>query len=266
MQSPRFIHPRRNIRVVPIRAMALGILFASCARETDPGRSADASVPGLPGCVEGCTVWDRQEFFGERGLESCNVSARLHLSEAGEVTDVEIRRGEENSACGRAMREWAFSTRWEPSSENPDRFFTVGNYSDPEGAGPTEVRFGTYPIRTGGSVSHILLIHPDPEVTLEAIREEYASGFGRVSLVSEAHVRRRTLCTAGRTAKGGIELRAVPVSDYPTLSSVTPEMGPHELAPIFRRLHPDQQFLAGEVLAERGTCLLLQSMSGGEAT
>jgi hypothetical protein len=110
------------------------------------------------------------------------------------------------------------------------------------------------------------LIHPDPDVTLEAIREEYASGFGRVFLVSEAHARRRTLCTAGRTSDGGIELQAVPVSDNSAVSGVIPEMGPGELARFFRRLHPDQQFLAGEVLAERGTCLLLQSLSGGDAT
>jgi hypothetical protein len=240
-------------------------LFASCA-QTDPGHSVDAPVPGLPGCVEGCTVWDRKEFFHERGLDSCNVSARLHLSEAGEVTDVEIRRGGENSDCGRAMREWAFSTRWEPSSENPDRYFTVGEYFDPQEVASSEVRFRTYPIRTGGSVSHLLLIHPDPDVTVEAIQEEYGSGLGRVSLLSEAHTRRQTLCTAGRTSDGGIELQAVPVSDNPAVSGVTPEMGPVELARFFRRLHPDQQFLAGEVLEESGTCLLLQSLSGGEET
>lgn len=244
--------------------MTCAIPLSSCAQETDSTRSVDASTPGLPGCVEGCTTWDLQEFFRARGLDSCNVSAGLHLSEAGEVTDVEIRRGKENAACGRAMREWALSTRWEPSSENPDRFFTVGKYFDPQKAGPTEVRFGTYPVRTGETVSHILLIHPDPDVTLEAIREEHASGLGRVSLVAEAHVRRRTLCTAGRTSDGGIELRAVPVSDDPALSSLTPEMGPHELAPILHRIHPNQEFLAGEVLGESGTCFLLQTLPGGK--
>ena len=254
------------MRAALIGGVTCATLFASCGQDADPGRVADASTPRLPGCFEGCTVWDRKEFFRARGLDSCNVSARLHLSEAGAVTEVEIRRGEENSDCGRAMREWAFSTRWEPSSENPDRFFTVGNYFDPKKAGPSEVRFLTYPVWSGGSVSHILLIHPDPDVTLEAIREEIASGFGRVSLVSEAHARQRTLCTAGRTSDGGIELRAVPVSDNPALSSVTPEMGPVELARFFRRIHPDQQFLAGEVLGESGTCLLLQSLPGGEET
>ena len=249
-----------------ICALTCGVTFSSCTQEADPGRSVDTPVAGLPGCVEGCSVWDREEFFHERGLDSCNVSARLHLSESGEVTDVEIRSGEENSACVGVMREWAFSTRWEPSSENPDRYFTVGMYSDKQEVASSEVQFGTYPIRTGGSVSHILLIHPDPDVTLEAIREEYASGFGRVSLVSEAHARRRTLCTAGRTSDGGIELRAVPVSDDSPVSRVIPEMGLLELAGFFRRLHPDQQFLAGEVLAERGTCLLLQSLPGGEET
>jgi hypothetical protein len=164
------------------------------------------------------------------------------------------------------MREWAFSTRWEPSFENPDRYFTVGKYFDPQKAGPSEVRFGTYPIWTGDSVSHILLIHPDPDVSLEALWEEYRSGFGRVSLVSEAHARRRTLCTAGRTSDSGIELRAVPVSENPALSSLTPEMGPHELASIFHRIHPGQQFLAGEVLEESGTCLLLQTLPGDNET
>ena len=253
-------------RVALICAMIGAVPFSSCAQDTDPGPSVDASPPGPPGCVEGCTVWDRKEFFRARGLDSCNVSARLHLSEAGVVTDVEIRRGEENSACGRAMREWAFSTRWEPSSENPDRYFTVGKYFDRQETAPSEVGFRTYPIRTGGSVSHVLLIHPDPDVTLEALWEEHASGLGRVSLVSEAHVRRRTLCSAGRTSDGGIELRVVSVSDNDAVSGVTPAMGPWELAPTFHRLNPDQEFLAGEVLGESGTCLLLQSLPGGEET
>lgn len=237
--------------------------FASCAQETDPDRPVDASISGLPGCVEGCSAWARQEFFRERGLRpgSCEVSARLHLSEAGEVTDVEIRRGEEGSACVRVMREWALSTRWEPSSENPDRHFVVGMYPPGQESASPDVRFRTYPIRTGDSVSHVLLIHPDPDVTLEALWEEYRSGFGRFSLVSEAHPRRRTWCTAGRTSDGGIELRAVPVSGNAALSSLTPDMGPPELARVFHRINPDQAFLAGEVLAEGGTCLLLQPLS-----
>jgi hypothetical protein len=159
------------------------------------------------------------------------------------------------------MREWAFTTRWEPSSENPDRHFVVGMYPAPrQEVASSEAQFRTYPIRIGDSVSHILLIHPEPDATLEAIWEEHRSGFGRVALVSQAHARRRTLCTVGRTSDGSIELQAVPVSGNAALSGVTPEMGPFELARFFRRMHPDQAFLTGDVLAEGGTCLLLQSI------
>lgn len=228
------------------------------------------SDTGGPGCVSGCSIWAREAFFRERGLErGCDVSARLHLSGSGEVTDVDILRGQADGACVRAMREWAFSTKWEPAPGQPDRVFYVGMGSrDPDSAqrlarspqGASRwLSIRSYPIRKPGIVLHVLMLHPDPGISLEVLKERFGSGLGPASLVAETRTQGPTLCTVGQTEDGTLVLRADPLpADSEILDADQWSIGPDRLADLAHTIRPELAWLGGDLLQEGGTCVLMR--------
>jgi hypothetical protein len=237
---------------------------------TGDGASRDADVDaadprdGLPRCVAGCSIWARKEFFRERGLEpgACHVSALLQLAETGEVEDVEILRGDAVGACGRALRDWAPSTRWEAAPGEPDRWFTVAMRppagDDEPAAGPAAGRFHTFSVPDASK--HVLLVHPNPDVTLEELRGAYGSGLGPVDLVDEAHARSRTLCTVGRAADDRTVLRTDAVGPEVKYDPLVNGPDLQRIARISRDLRPELQWLIGDLLEEGGSCFLLRPL------
>lgn len=223
---------------------------------------AQPGAANLPGCVDGCSIWARDEFFRERGLdrEACDVSVSLQVSEAGDVVDAEIVRGDADSACGRVMRDWALSTRWEAAPGKPDRWFTVGMRPPTRGdeSRSGEAAFRTYSAPDLDPSNHILLVHPDPGVTLEDLRAGYGSGLGPVVLVDEARSRSRALCTMSRDPNGAVVLRVDPVGGEVALDAPGPRgIDPQEIVRVARRIHPELRPVVGDLLKEGGSCFLL---------